>query len=363
MSGFTLNDRDVLFDLSVNSLSINKSNTKAYIGIDSCYNYYSTYKNCVTLDFVGSSTNLSTEKMPLIINPWSGGESGGVIIGALNANYLKGSGYDGSYMLFVNGKIKCTTPTSTDESTAVATIGYVKDQGYLTSVSSDYAKKYNETFTGYTKVNNLYLTSDGTSSIYDDAQLHIKTDDNMYFDIGTTNIVYVNNNNVEMKKTLICPTPATTTNDTTVATTAYVKAQGYLTSVTNITGTAGGLSSTLAISSGGTGATTPDSALLALGIYFVRIKLTNATSGTGATTTDGFNGYMTLINVNISASALIIATIQYNDKASLWNNDASITVTILNQTVNTAYFAFRSTFCNFEDLLLKNVYVNILIKK
>lgn len=46
------------------------------------------------------------------------------------------------------------------------------------------------------------LFNSGASSIYDDLQLHIKTDDNMYFDIGATNIMYVNSSSVDIKKKL-----------------------------------------------------------------------------------------------------------------------------------------------------------------
>jgi hypothetical protein len=49
------------------------------------------------------------------------------------------------------------------------------------------------------------LFNGGASSIYDNLQLHIQTDDNMYFDIGTTNIIYVNGSNVNINKSIVLP--------------------------------------------------------------------------------------------------------------------------------------------------------------
>ena len=43
------------------------------------------------------------------------------------------------------------------------------------------------------------------SRIYDDSQLHIYTDDNMYFDIGASNAITLNNNRVEINKDIITP--------------------------------------------------------------------------------------------------------------------------------------------------------------
>lgn len=78
------------------------------------------------------------------------------------------------------------TPDASDNSTKVATTAFVKSQGYLTSQSLD----------------NCVKTS------------------------GDQTIAGVKTFSSSPK----APTPATTTNNTTVATTAYVKAQGYLTS-------------------------------------------------------------------------------------------------------------------------------------
>ena len=70
------------------------------------------------------------------------------------------------------------------------------------------------------------------------------------------------------------PTPATADNSTKIATTAFVKAQNYITSSSNITGTSANVTGTVAIANGGTGATTRLNAVK---------SLTNENVGTGAT--------------------------------------------------------------------------------
>jgi|LakMenE18May11ns_1017448.scaffolds.fasta_scaffold9016209_2 hypothetical protein len=81
-----------------------------------------------------------------------------------------------------------------------------------------------------------------------------------------------------------------------VATTAFVKTQGYLTSVTHAN-----ISGTVEIAHGGTGATTRILAMNALGFFAFTYKIL-----TGDVTNDGYNSYMDYNNNNITTSSIIL---------------------------------------------------------
>ena len=128
---YTVNDVDILRDLSVNSITFKNSDTDANISCQNSSDFTPLGNTFVTADFCIRSDNQGTNKRPLLINPWSGGESGGVVIGSRDASSLKGfSG--GNYMLDVNGMIKCSTPPTANNDTSVATTAFVKAQSYAT---------------------------------------------------------------------------------------------------------------------------------------------------------------------------------------------------------------------------------------
>ena len=72
------------------------------------------------------------------------------------------------------------------------------------------------------------LFNSGGSSIYDDLQLHIKTDDNMYFDIGDNNIIYVNGSSVNINKPTTITGATTLSSDLTIGRNLTVQDVAYL---------------------------------------------------------------------------------------------------------------------------------------
>ena len=326
---YTVDNVDILRDISANSITFKNSDTTAFIGCVHDSTYYTPNNTFVDFDFSDKSS--SSNKRPLLINPWSDGASGGVVIGSRDASYLKGfSG--GNYMLDVNGMIKCSTPATASNDTSVATTAFVKAQSYLTSVT-------NVTGTAANVTGTVAIANGGTGATTSSAAL---TNLGAYASSNPNGYI-------------------TSTSLSGYATETWVIGKGYLSSVTNITGTAANVTGTVAIANGGTGATTNSAALTNLGVKSIRIKLTTE-NVTGKTTQDGFNGYMTLSSTYINTSSIILATMQYNGKASLWTSDTSeITVTILNQSSNSVDFAFRTNWTYFNNLLIYGIYVNILI--
>jgi hypothetical protein len=129
---YTVDNVDILRDISANSITFKNSDTNAFIGCVNDSTYYTPNNTFVDFDFSDKSS--ASNKRPLLINPWSDGASGGVVIGSRDASSLKGF-TGGNYMLDVNGMIKCSTPATTSNDTSVATTAFVKAQSYITSLS------------------------------------------------------------------------------------------------------------------------------------------------------------------------------------------------------------------------------------
>lgn len=116
-----------------------------------------------------------------------------------------------------------TTPSLTDASTRIATTEFVKSQGYLTTIPSTYAQK-TDNISQFTN-DAEYVTSSEISGLASDSSVvHLTTSESVSGDKTFTGTVSLNGITVAI-------TPSTTDDSTNVATTAFVKAQGYLTTI------------------------------------------------------------------------------------------------------------------------------------
>jgi hypothetical protein len=232
---YTVDNVDILRDISANSITFINSDTNAFIGCVNDSTYYTPNNTFVDFDFSDKSS--ASNKRPLLINPWSDGASGGVVIGSRDASSLKGF-TGGNYMLDVNGMIKCSTPATTSNDTSVATTAFVKAQSYATLASPTFSGTVNAVTI---KSDNIQLDGNGNQMYYN--QNTVTTNkwlinaysDYSYYGIRGWNTVTNGWTDhlfkIEQNGRVSCSTPATTSNDTSVATTAFVKAQSYITSL------------------------------------------------------------------------------------------------------------------------------------
>ena len=144
----------------------------------------------------------------------------------------------------LNGNVYATTLANNDNSTKVATTEFVKNQGYAKLTGAD--------FTGDITTKNIAAVGDISLNGRIFASGDVSLNSNLYVSGRTTidNVVVVNNSlfvnsdlslngklfiskdislngNLNMNGTLTVPTPTTSDSSTKVATTAFVKNQGY----------------------------------------------------------------------------------------------------------------------------------------
>jgi len=144
----------------------------------------------------------------------------------------------------LNGDVYATTLANNENSTKVATTAFVKNQGYAKLTGSD--------FTGDITTKNIAAVGDISLNGRLFASGDVSLNSNLYVSGRTTidNVVVVNNSlllnsdlslngklfiskdlslngNLNMNGTLTVPTPTTSDSSTKVATTAFVKNQGY----------------------------------------------------------------------------------------------------------------------------------------
>lgn len=113
------------------------------------------------------------------------------------------------------------TPVTTDSSTTIATTAFVKNQGYATVASVPVASSTTPIMDGTAAI--------GTGTTWARAD-HVHPSDTTKANLASPTFTGIP----------AAPTPATSDSSTALATTAFVKAQGYVTSsgVTSVTGTA-----------------------------------------------------------------------------------------------------------------------------
>jgi hypothetical protein len=161
------------------------------------------------------------------------------------------------------GNPKSVTPSTGDDDTSIATTAFVKAQGYITSSAlSGYATESFVTSQGYLtdapSDGNQYARKDGAWDIVSAGSSYITsvtsplavTSGDLSIDLSayateswvSTN--YAPLDNAALTGFPTAPTRATSDNDVNIATTAFVKAQGYLTSapVTSVAGKTGAVS-------------------------------------------------------------------------------------------------------------------------
>lgn len=143
------------------------------------------------------------------------------------------------------------TPATSDNSTKVATTAYVKDQGYALDNSVVHiegaetitgVKTFSQTGTDASIVQSTTLTTDGAyvdliQNINNNRRGTLRTmydadDDSYTVTLGCNGPNAVSPSGIDIKRTVsavtvTAPTPATSANNTEVATTAFVKNQGY----------------------------------------------------------------------------------------------------------------------------------------
>jgi hypothetical protein len=170
-----------------------------------------------------------------------------------------------------NGNPRGPTPSLSDDDTSLATTEFVKGQGYITSsaltpylTSDDAASTYYPLTNPASYIDSSALTGYATESWVTaelGSYLTISDAANLYLTQSNAASTYAALASPALTGNPTAPTPATADNDTSIATTAFVKAQGYLTSapVTSVAGRTGAVTlSTSDISGLGTLATVND---------------------------------------------------------------------------------------------------------
>jgi len=149
---------------------------------------------------------------------------------------LNGNAYiDGDVSM--NGNVSVITQPITDNSSRVATTGYVQNQGYSTVDSPS--------FTGNVSLPNTVISNNfavyGDSSFNGNLYAHTQATTNNSARVATTayvkNQAYATVDSPNLTGTPVAPTPATGTNNTQVATTEFVTNQ-----ITNLVGSSNNLS-------------------------------------------------------------------------------------------------------------------------
>lgn len=161
------------------------------------------------------------------------------------------------------GSPTAPTPLTADNSTAVATTAFVKNQGYLTSVP-------------VTSVFGRTGAIVATTGDYSVAQV-----------TGAAPLA-----NPAFTGTPTAPTPAAADNSTTVATTAFVKAQGYVTAgsspVTSVFGRAGAVTATTGDYTAAQVTNAADKASASIQAFTAPVSAANYIVSTGATAGGAF---------------------------------------------------------------------------
>jgi hypothetical protein len=161
-----------------------------------------------------------------------------------------------------NGNPRGPTPSLSDDDTSLATTEFVKGQGYITSsaltpylTSADAASTYYPLTNPASYIDASALTGYATESWVTaelGSYLTISDAANLYLTQSNAASTYAPLASPALTGNPTAPTPATADNDTSIATTAFVKAQGYLTTapVTSVAGRTGAVTLAVADVSG-----------------------------------------------------------------------------------------------------------------
>ena len=139
----------------------------------------------------------------------------------------------------INGTLSVPTPASSDNSTKVATTEYVKSQNYISTTGGNFsgAVTFNDSLTvlGDLSLNGRLFTNGDVSfnsNIFIGGKTLLNNDVSLNGNLSLANNLLMNGNlsikgDVSLNGIMKTPTPATSDNSTKVATTAFVKNQGY----------------------------------------------------------------------------------------------------------------------------------------